>query len=107
MKRFVIGDIHGGHRALLQCLKRSKFDPQKDLLISLGDLCDGWPDVHQVIDELLRIKNLTLILGNHDEWALRWIKNGWTEDIWISQGGLATMESYRHDRSCVPASHKN
>ena len=23
MRRFVIGDIHGGHKALVQCLKRS------------------------------------------------------------------------------------
>ena len=107
MKRFVIGDIHGGHKALVQCLKRSKFDPAKDLLISLGDLCDGWPEVNKVIDELLRIKNLKLILGNHDEWTLRWMKDGWMEDIWTSQGGLATMESYEHDRSHVPESHKN
>ena len=107
MKRFVIGDIHGGHKALAQCLSRSKFDPEKDLLISLGDICDGWPEVNKVIDELLRIKNLKVILGNHDEWTLRWMKDGWMEDIWTSQGGLATMESYQRDRMRVPESHKN
>src|SRR3989338_8225930 len=95
MKRFVIGDIHGGHKALVQCLKRSKFDLEKDLLISLGDLCDGWPEVNKVVDELLRIKNLKLILGNHDEWTWRWMKDGWMEEIWTSQGGLATMESHK------------
>ena len=26
MKTFVIGDIHGGYKALVQCLERSKFD---------------------------------------------------------------------------------
>src|SRR3989338_4647510 len=107
MKRFVVGDIHGGHKALVQCLKRSKFNPEKDLLISLGDLCDGWPEVNKVIDELLRIKNLKLILGNHDEWTLRWMKDGWMEDIWTSQGGLATMAAYERDRSSVPESHKD
>ena len=107
VKRFVIGDIHGGHKALVQCLKRSKFDTEKDFLISLGDLCDGWPEVNKVIDELLRIKNLKLILGNHDEWTLRWMKDGWMEEIWTSHGGLATMESYQHDRERVPESHKN
>lgn len=45
MKRFVVGDIHGGYKALAQCLKRSEFDPEKDFLISLGDICDGWPEV--------------------------------------------------------------
>lgn len=106
MKRFVIGDIHGGHKALVQCLNRSKFDPDKDLLISLGDICDGWPEVNRVIDELLRIKNLKVILGNHDEWTLRWMKDGWSGDIWTSQGGLATMESYERDRTRVPETHK-
>ena len=107
MKRFAIGDIHGAHKALVQCLERSKFDPDKDLLISLGDICDGWPEVDKVIDELLRIKNLKVILGNHDEWALRWIKTGWKEYAWTSQGGLATIESYQRDRTNVPESHKN
>ncbi len=107
MKRFVVGDIHGAHKALLQCLQRSKFDSTKDILISLGDICDGWPEVNKVMDELLRIKHLKMILGNHDEWARRWMKVGWMEDIWTSQGGLATMESYRRDRKNVPESHKN
>ena len=74
-------------------------------MISLGDICDGWPEVSKVIDGLLRIKNLKVILGNHDEWALRWMKDGWMEDIWTSQGGLATMESYQNDLTCVPQSH--
>lgn len=97
MKRFVIGDIHGAHKALVQCLARSKFDPATDLLISLGDICDGWPEVNQVIDELLRIKNCKLILGNHDEWALRWMKNGWMDNIWTSQGCLETMGIDSHE----------
>jgi serine/threonine protein phosphatase 1 len=107
MKRFAIGDIHGGHKALSQCLERSGFDPEKDLLISLGDICDGWPEVDKVIDELLSIKNLKVVLGNHDEWALRWMKDGWAESLWTSQGGLATMESYQRDRERVPESHRN
>lgn len=107
MSRFVVGDIHGGHKALVQCLERSGFDPEKDLLVSLGDLCDGWPEVNKVIDELLRLKNLKLILGNHDEWTLRWMKDGWMEEIWTSQGGLATMDSYGRDRNRVPKAHKN
>ena len=71
MRRFVIGDIHGGYKALLQCLERSGFDPAADLLVSLGDVCDGWPEVHKVIDELLRIRNFKMVLGNHDLWALQ------------------------------------
>ena len=39
MKTFVIGDIHGAYKALLQCFERSGFDYEKDHLIVLGDVC--------------------------------------------------------------------
>ncbi|HEX8038000.1 MAG TPA: metallophosphoesterase [Chryseosolibacter sp.] len=99
---FVLGDIHGAYRALRQCLERSKFDYGKDRLISLGDVSDGWPETRQCIDELLRIKNLTYILGNHDSWTLEWMLSGRIEPVWYAQGGKATIDSYR---SGIPAEH--
>ncbi len=95
MRRFVIGDIHGAHRALLQCLERSGFDGKTDLLISLGDLCDGWPDVEKVFNELLGIKNLVLLMGNHDQWLLNWFLTGAAPDIWLIQGGDSTIISFQ------------
>jgi len=41
MKTFTIGDIHGGHKALLQCLERSGTDKKNDRLLCLGDVVDG------------------------------------------------------------------
>ena len=40
-RTLVIGDVHGNHRGLLQCLERSGFDKENDTLISLGDVADG------------------------------------------------------------------
>lgn len=102
MKKFVIGDIHGNIKALKQCLERSKFDYKKDLLIQLGDIVDGWPFVNECFDELLKIKNRVDIIGNHDRWALDWFDREITkygshqspENIWYSQGGKATLQSY-------------
>ncbi len=105
MKRFVVGDIHGAHKALDQCLERSEFDRKKDLLISLGDICDGWPEVDKVFDELLNVTHLRVILGNHDAWALRWMREGWEGDEWVNQGGAGTLESYQNDRQRVPKAH--
>lgn len=102
MKTFVIGDIHGAYRALRQCLERSGFDYQNDHLISLGDVCDGWTETRLCIDELLKIRNLTYILGNHDLWALEWMKSGFGEDVWVKQGGEATILSYRES---IPSAH--
>jgi serine/threonine protein phosphatase 1 len=95
MKRFVIGDIHGAHRAMVQCFERSGFNRENDLLICLGDLCDSWPDVDKVFEELLGIRNLTLILGNHDQWLLNWFLTGESPDIWLMQGGDITINAFK------------
>ncbi|MDO8736073.1 MAG: metallophosphoesterase [Thermoleophilia bacterium] len=94
MKTFVLGDIHGAYRALIQVFKRSGFDAQKDRLIFLGDVVDGWSQVPESIEELMRVKNLIHLLGNHDNWALDWMLEGFRPDIWIEQGGLSTMQAY-------------
>ena len=94
MKTFAIGDIHGAYKAMMQCFERSKFDYKKDRLIVMGDVCDGYPDVRQCIDELLKIKHCDLIIGNHDMWALDWALRGDKPEIWTKQGGDRTMASY-------------
>ena len=66
MRTLVIGDIHGANRALKQVLSLSNFDNEKDTLISLGDIADGWGEVPECVDTLLGIKNLVAIRGNHD-----------------------------------------
>lgn len=93
-RQFVIGDIHGAHKALLQCLQRASFDYEKDILISLGDLCDGWPETVEVIEELKKIKDFLLVKGNHDLWLEEYLNFGLQPDIWTMQGGQATIDSY-------------
>lgn len=93
MKRFAIGDIHGNHKALLQCLERGKFDKENDLLIQLGDVADGWHEVYECVEELLSIKNTIFIKGNHDQWFLEWMQKGVHPDNW-TQGGEGTLRSY-------------
>lgn len=63
-KTFAIGDIHGNYRGLLQCLERSGFNNKEDTLISLGDVVDGHSQSFEVVEELLKIKNLIAIKGN-------------------------------------------
>jgi len=99
---FVIGDIHGSYRALLQCLQLSRFDHKQDTLICLGDVADGWPETRQAFDELLKIDNLVYLLGNHDFWALEWMESGFAHSTWLEQGGQATVNSYSDG---IPDSH--
>ena len=93
MRKFVMGDIHGAHRALLQCLERASFDYANDLLIQLGDVSDGFDEVYECVEELLKIRNLIAIKGNHDEWLNQFCKTGYHEQHW-SQGGKGTVSSY-------------
>jgi len=94
VKTYAIGDIHGAYKALMQCFERARFDYEQNRLIVMGDVCDGYPDVRQCIDELLKIKHYDLIIGNHDMWALDWVLRGNKPKIWTSQGGDRTMASY-------------
>jgi serine/threonine protein phosphatase 1 len=93
---FTMGDIHGAHKALVQCLERSGFDKENDTLIQLGDVADGWTEVYECVEELLTIKNLISIKGNHDEWFDQFLRKGVHPVAWL-QGAEATAQSYaRH-----------
>ncbi len=95
LRKFVLGDIHGAFRALLQCLERSRFNLSKDLLIFLGDVCDRGPETVACIDQLLKTDHLIALVGNHDLWAKDWLAgNTYAEEVWFQNGGHATYESY-------------
>ncbi|UII28470.1 metallophosphoesterase [Fulvivirga maritima] len=104
MRRFVIGDIHGAYKALIQCLQKAHFSYEEDHLICLGDVCDGWPETNLALEELLKIKNLTLVKGNHDFWAEEWARTNEPDSLWLNQGGAATVNSYPDG---MPKAHYN
>ena len=75
MKKFVIGDIHGGLKALLQVLKKINCD-ENATLIFLGDYVDGWSESPAVLDFLIELQKkqpCVFIRGNHDELLLDWL----------------------------------
>ena len=89
----VIGDIHNNYKGLIQALERSGFDYENDTLISLGDIVDGHSQAFEVVEELLKIKNLITVRGNHDEWFNDYLVKGMHGSHW-QQGALATGMSY-------------
>ncbi len=93
MRKFVMGDIHGAHKAMLQCFERSNFDYESDLLIQLGDVVDGYPQVYECVEELLSVKNLIALKGNHDDWFDEFIKTEFQPYYW-NYGGQGTLISY-------------
>ena len=97
MRQLVIGDIHGGLKALREVLER--VGPEEgDHLIFLGDYVDGWSDAAETIDYLisLRERHTCLFLrGNHDELCLQWLLEGTANPLWLESGGEATRKSYQ------------
>jgi serine/threonine protein phosphatase 1 len=93
MRIFVMGDLHGAYLALRQCLDRSGFEKEEDLLIQLGDVTDRCDQVFECVEELLQLSHLIAIRGNHDYWFLQFIQSGIHLDGWW-QGGEATARSY-------------
>lgn len=105
MKTFVLGDSHGAYKALKQVLEKSSFDYENDRLICLGDVADGWPEVPELIEELLKIKNLVFIRGNHDQWLKDFLKDGKQPDVWVLQGGASSKDSYLFRRPELMKKH--
>lgn len=101
MKKFVIGDIHGGLKALLQVLKKINYD-ENDTLIFLGDYVDGWSESPAVLDFLIELQKkqpCIFIRGNHDELLLDWLlgnNENIDEKLWFQHGGEATVLSYQN-----------
>jgi serine/threonine protein phosphatase 1 len=107
MRTLVIGDIHGGLRALHQILERAKVSPY-DKLIFLGDYVDGWSQSPEVIDLLIAMKethNVICIRGNHDDLLLEWLKNGTDNPQWFDHGGEATVTAYQNRDATTLATH--
>lgn len=109
MKTFVIGDIHGGLRALKQVLERATISGE-DTLIFLGDYVDGWSESAQTIEYLIELEkkqSCIFIKGNHDEWCEEWLRSGRGEDVWLFHGGRETLNSYDTFNDEVKQEHLN
>lgn len=106
MRTFVMGDIHGNYSALMQCLERSPFDHEQDVLIQLGDVSDRHQDTALVVEELLKVKNLIALMGNHDIWTCEWLNEGKVNTNWLKNGGEATIRSYEKEGFLNESEHK-
>lgn len=96
MRRLVMSDSHGSYKGMMQCLDRSGFNQDTDLLIHMGDIVDGWGQSKESIELVLNMKHVVFLLGNHDQWAMQFYKGEMTDDLssWLRHGGAATKASY-------------
>lgn len=102
----ILGDPHGEYVAVQRILDEQNYEPGEDTLVGLGDYCDHFPEegdarnVRLLIDLLINLQvespnKVHFILGNHDKWFRNWMNEGeLPPEIWWSQGGRETLESY-------------
>jgi serine/threonine protein phosphatase 1 len=96
MRTLVIGDIHGGLRALLQIFERAKVTTQ-DRLIFLGDYVDGWSESPAVLDFLIQLQathTCIFMRGNHDALLCDWLHESKDNLMWYRHGGESTVNAY-------------
>ena len=96
-RTFVIGDIHGGLKALKEILKKANIT-SADTLIFLGDYVDGWSDSALTVSYLITLskrQQCFFIRGNHDDLCYQWLANNKHNPEWLQHGGQATLNGYK------------
>ena len=89
----VVGDVHGCLDALVRLGAALGYDaefrhPQGRTVVFVGDLIDRGPDsagVLRLVSRLWRAGRARLVLGNHDDALLRWLRGA---PVDLADGGL-------------------
>lgn len=106
-RTLVIGDIHGGLKALKQVWHRANIS-EEDTLIFLGDYADGWSEAAEVISFLIEIQkkqDCIFIRGNHDYLVHRYLTKNDTNPMWLAHGGEETRKSYQGISEALKNAH--
>ena len=99
---YAVGDIHGRldlFQSLMRAIDRddARRGPKKTQLVLLGDLIDRGPDSAGVVAmarELAQQRDVTLIMGNHEEMLLNSYTKAGILRSFMRHGGHETLLSY-------------
>jgi hypothetical protein len=97
MRYFFISDIHGEYDKMIDSLRASGFDRERDTLVNLGDSFDRGPKSLEVLDFLMNLPNKILIMGNHDLRLEQMVTGESYPDYYdVSNGVKDTFLSFSH-----------
>ncbi|MEQ1368445.1 metallophosphoesterase [Acinetobacter schindleri] len=83
---YVVGDLHGCYRLLMQELEKIRFNFEQDLLICTGDLVDRGSENLECIS-LLDQPWFLSVRGNHEEMCIKGRDDVWIQDMHARNGG--------------------
>lgn len=78
---FILGDIHGCNKLMMEALKLAGYEEGKDYVFCVGDLIDRGPENLEVLAKFLYNPYFRSVRGNHDQFMIggdyaNWIYNG-------------------------------
>lgn len=93
---FVTSDIHGQYEAFDMLLQKISYNPEKDMMIVLGDMIDRGPDSASVVERVIQEKMIA-IKGNHEQFLLDYIDDNLSSSTYFTPlfGGKPTLDSYK------------
>jgi serine/threonine protein phosphatase 1 len=110
---YIVGDIHGQYYKLIKLIKliEENISPD-DIIIFLGDYIDRGEDSCKVIEYLADISvkyNSCFLKGNHEDMFLNYYITGRGYELYIRNGGMATILSYTRELGDMklPEKHKD
>lgn len=91
-QRFIIlSDVHGFYDEMIIALNEVEFNPNSDVLISLGDYVDRGPKPLETIQYLQSLPRKILVKGNHEQLLLDCINRGYPLSHDIHNGTAQTI----------------
>ena len=102
MNIYILSDIHGHYETFRKMLEKIRFS-DNDFMYVLGDVIDRGPDGIQLIQDIMRRKNMELFLGNHELMMLNSVDpagedicNGRDTSTWLDgNDGIKTFDRYK------------
>lgn len=94
---YVMSDIHGHLQRFESIMEQIKLD-EGDHLFVLGDVIDRHPDGIKILITLLRMPNVTVLLGEHELMLCRAVYKPATDaakNLWFKNGGKPTYEAWK------------
>lgn len=98
-RRLIVGDIHSNFNLLTEVLDKAAFQPENDILYSVGDLCDRGSQPGRVLRYLKELPHFRGVLGNHDLFIEYYLCTGNADFGWTgNNGGRGTLNVLRSFR---------
>ncbi len=97
MSVYCMSDIHGQIDAFHQMLRKIKFSPD-DTMFIMGDVVDRGPCGVEILQQIMKMPNVVMLLGNHELMMLEYLSPGATAiqiKRWNKNRNLPTLRKFR------------